>query len=300
MTNNIFNRKELLINKLRDTIIYDTGIAGKHLVIFACIHGNEVVGLNAINELYNKLENGEIKLLNGKITFIFANREGYDNNVRFTDENLNRMFIENKSNSKEGKRASEIEGYLLDQKVDFILDLHSVSVGDLQMAIINKNWDTDKISKLTDTNIIVSDINNIIIGTTLSLSNRIKSEALTVECGNHNSENCLLVAMWHIYLVLNYLEMTKINRSDRLSENENKELYKIQSLIPTAEGFSWNIEDIRTGRFINSGECYAISNKGEHVIDRDIYILMPSKVPNPKDTDNGFFAERSIINYNNS
>ena len=80
--------------------------------IMVWVHGNEKSGIDALNELKNNF-----KIISWKIYFIYANLKAINENVRFTEKNLNRCFLDNiEWSSYEEKRAKQIMKYLKQSK----------------------------------------------------------------------------------------------------------------------------------------------------------------------------------------
>lgn len=110
----------------------DSGRAGPHVMINAVIHGNELCGAIAVAHL---LESG-FRPRRGQVTLGFANVEAYRTfdprypaASRYVDEDMNRVWdretLSSGRDSIELRRAREILPLL--DKVDFLLDLHSMS-----------------------------------------------------------------------------------------------------------------------------------------------------------------------------
>ena len=92
---------------------------GPHLTVFAAIHGNETVGVNAFEEL---LPN--ISIDAGEVCFAIANPLALEVNKRQVNANMNRIFKEElNKNVPEFKRAKELKA-IMDQS-DALLDVHS-------------------------------------------------------------------------------------------------------------------------------------------------------------------------------
>lgn len=106
---------------------------GKTTVILAGIHGNEVCGVGAFDEIIPKIE-----IENGKVIFIYANIEAIKQNKRFVEKNLNRCFLREQpkeiKQSLEGKTAKEIIPYL--EKADMMLDIHASFIENSKKFVI--------------------------------------------------------------------------------------------------------------------------------------------------------------------
>lgn len=97
---------------------------GKNLVIMAGVHGNEICGIRALEELVPQLV-----ITSGIVTFLLGNIEAIRTGTRQVEQNLNRMFrpdvdinSEEKS-SYEYRRSRELMPIL--SQADALLDIHS-------------------------------------------------------------------------------------------------------------------------------------------------------------------------------
>ncbi|MFC1743601.1 succinylglutamate desuccinylase/aspartoacylase family protein [Candidatus Riflebacteria bacterium] len=98
------------------------------LSLCACLHGNEPVGINAVNNLLDKLHYSNFKF-NGEIRIILGNLRALQKNSRNINCDLNRCFsdiLENDNLSLfERKRVGEIKEFIKGSK--YIIDIHSSS-----------------------------------------------------------------------------------------------------------------------------------------------------------------------------
>lgn len=103
---------------------------GPVVTICGCIHGDEKIGLSILNWLIDTIHTQKLK---GELRLIFGNPEAYDNNTRFIDTDLNRLFTpqsldhihkknETQRNNEE-KRAAYISQFFED--TDYLLDIHA-------------------------------------------------------------------------------------------------------------------------------------------------------------------------------
>lgn len=94
------------------------------IMICGLTHGNEILGLQVINQLLNQLSGHKISCY--KLIFLLNNYAAYQINERYVDIDLNRSFKHQKQDSQffEHKRSKEIESLILKFKPNFILDLH--------------------------------------------------------------------------------------------------------------------------------------------------------------------------------
>ncbi len=105
---------------------FDSGKPGRHVMVNAVTHGNELCGAVAVDLLHKQ----------GKLTLGFANFEAYNRFdpanpwvTRQVDENFNRLWVEHRLDSAEDslelRRARQMRP-IFDQ-VDDLLDIHSMS-----------------------------------------------------------------------------------------------------------------------------------------------------------------------------
>ena len=111
---------------------FDSGKLGRHVMVNAVTHGNELCGAVAVDLLF-KLR---IRPKQGKLTLGFANYEAYNRfdpadpwATRQVEENFNRVWVEDRLDGPEDtlelRRAREMRP-IFDQ-VDDLLDIHSMS-----------------------------------------------------------------------------------------------------------------------------------------------------------------------------
>lgn len=99
--------------------------SGKNLLVLGSIHGNEPYGTKAIENIIKKIKTKEIMVESGSITFIApCNEEGFKQNKRFIEVNLNRIFEKNLQPVKyEEIIACQIMKYI--DNCDYLLDIHT-------------------------------------------------------------------------------------------------------------------------------------------------------------------------------
>lgn len=200
---------------------------GKSVVVMAGLHGNEVCGVKAFNELLP-----EIEIDNGKVTFIYANLEAQRQNKRFVEYNLNRCFFdeqpEDMKDTLEGRTAREIMPYL--EEADILLDIHSSkSSGNLRFIFSEEN-SLDLVSVLSPDKVIM-DIDNTHPGSADGYTCNLGKLGICIECGLHESEESAKVAKESIFRFLkktgnisgepDEIIPKKIFRADYLYKNKN-------------------------------------------------------------------------------
>lgn len=99
---------------------------GKTLLFFGAIHGNETCGPQALTEIMQEIDQGDIVLKNGKIIFVpVCNPLAFEQGKRFVDVNLNRIF---KKHGEPVLYEEKIANILCDcfDGVDILVDIHSI------------------------------------------------------------------------------------------------------------------------------------------------------------------------------
>lgn len=109
---------------------FDSGLPGRHVLISALIHGNELCGAWALKGL---LDAG-VRPQQGKLTLAFCNLAAFDrfdagnhDASRFVDEDLNRQWSSERLQSgdtQERRRARELQPFVV--QADWLLDIHSM------------------------------------------------------------------------------------------------------------------------------------------------------------------------------
>jgi len=116
---------------------FDSGQPGRHVMISALVHGNEICGAWALVGLLDALhrqDNTALKLSQGRLTLVFANLAAFDrfdaachDASRFVDEDLNRQWIDARidaADTLERRRAAALRPFV--RQADWLLDLHSM------------------------------------------------------------------------------------------------------------------------------------------------------------------------------
>ena len=109
---------------------FDSGTPGRHTMISALVHGNEICGAWALQGL---LEAG-IRPAAGRLTLAFCNLAAFDrfdprhaDDSRYVEEDLNRQWLPERitaAETLERRRAAELAPYVA--QADWLLDIHSM------------------------------------------------------------------------------------------------------------------------------------------------------------------------------
>jgi len=145
------------------------------------VHGDEVCGVRALDLLLPRLE-----IEKGTVWFGYGNPRAIAQDVRYTEENLNRMFKDDKELSEAEKRSYEygraqyIKQYL--DHVDVLLDVHASFTPDSKPFIICES-NASEIASYLPFDRVVSGFDTIQPGGTDYYMNRGGKIGICVECG---------------------------------------------------------------------------------------------------------------------
>ncbi|WP_080379647.1 M14 family metallopeptidase, partial [Bordetella pertussis] len=113
---------------------FDAGLPGRHVLLTALIHGNELCGAWALKDA---LAAG-LRPRRGKLTLAFCNLAAFDRfdplnyaPARFVDEDMNRVWSADKlasPDTQERRRARALLPWV--EQADWLLDFHSMSNAD--------------------------------------------------------------------------------------------------------------------------------------------------------------------------
>ena len=271
---------------------------GAHVVIVGGTHGNEPAGVKAIVQLHRAFRNGEISLDQGKISFLLGNPKAYEKDVRYIDSDLNRVFVKQDPSTVEGKRAAEIEAFLVDpDDINALLDLHSVSIGDFKLLVYTKDdpANTEIALKLSSIPLHFVFHPEHMPGTLIQAAGAHGIRGLIVECGNHYTKQAVKTARQHILSFLAHHHL--IDKGHLLKETTPARIIcyeSIQAIKPHAD-FKFLIEDIKTGTTLSKGQKYARDDHGYHVAPQDCHVVVPSRVVKHTDADAGFLGRRTVL-----
>jgi succinylglutamate desuccinylase len=278
----------------------DSGVQGKHSIISGGVHGTEPAGVEAIIEFTNLVESGQIQINSGKITFILGNPQAYLENKRFIDYNMNRVFTPELMDNYEGQRAVQIRQYFESiGSFDYCLDIHSVSVGNLKIAISTKDQSEFLKEISTVSTHFTYQPNHSLNGAFIEETVKFGAKAVCIECGNHNNPKAYQTGLFHIIKILQLDQSIQINSEVKLPKildpDQIVTFRYFEKIVPN-NCFKWVNPQVSTGTFIAKGEIYATLENGENrIAPKDCYIFIPDRNPGPTDTDAGFLCDVELF-----
>ena len=268
------------------------------MVIVGATHGNEPSGVKAMVQLHQTFESGRIHIKKGRISLLLGNPQAYERDVRYVDCDLNRAFDGQKRSTVEGKRALEIKRFFEDNEdIQAVLDLHSVSIGDFKILVY-----PEPTPDLTGLAIKLSPIPLHFVyhtehmpGTLITAAGRQNICGLIVECGNHHAAHGVETAADHIHRILAHHHLIDPDLRSQIPPPAGITRYdSIQAIKPHAN-FRFLIKEIRTGTRLNKGQQFARDDHGYHVAPQDCYVVVPSRVVKPTDSDAGFLGSLTLL-----
>lgn len=166
--------------------------AGPTSVILGGVHGDEKCGVEAIDALVSTL-----KVKSGDVWVGYANLRAIEENERYTEANLNRMFAPPDSLSQqdltsyEFQRATEIKPIL--NGADALLDVHaSFTPGARPFAICESN--AERLVSFLPVDLVVSGFDDVEPGGTDYYMNKLGKIGICVECGYLGDPNTTDIA----------------------------------------------------------------------------------------------------------
>lgn len=189
--------------------------SGLTSIILAGVHGDEKCGIEAVERLLSTLN-----IEKGIVYICYGNPKAIDQNVRFTEANLNRMFKPDslisdvEKTSYEYSRAQVLKTYL--DKADVLLDIHASYVPYSKPFIICESNAYD-LAKHLPFDLIVSGFDSVEPGGTDYYMNSIGKIGICVECGYLGDEYATTIAEKSI---LTFLKAREHIPSDELEESE--------------------------------------------------------------------------------
>ncbi len=173
---------------------------GPTSMVLVGVHGNEKCGVDALNKILPSLV-----IQRGRFLIAYGNPRAIEQNVRFTDANLNRLFRpDDKLSAKEKvsyeyTRAQFLKKYL--DQADVLLDIHASSVPKSKRFVIcEKN--AKEIVKYLPVDLIVSGFDDVEPGGTDYYMNSAGKTGICLECGYMEDSESAQIAEESIFAFL--------------------------------------------------------------------------------------------------
>lgn len=254
---------------------------GKHILILGAVHGNEIAGTIAQQNIINQIEQNIICLKSGKVTFIpIVNEKARQIDSRFVDVNLNRVITHhhNPINNEE-KIANELIKII--DECDIMVDLHSTHCpDDIPFAFIDypyqKNMELLSLipvkTALAGWPQIYANQPDITNFCTEEYAHKHDKSGITVECGYHKDPKSIDIATTTIFNILSYFDVIEYEKPQK----NNPTVIKLSSYITKKHQgkLTRNFQHLDK---INKNDILAVYENGESVISPfDGYIIIPN------------------------
>lgn len=255
---NIFGENNIVFKKGKNP--------GKTISVFAGIHGNEQVGVLALNKIID-----EVEVTHGCVYFVIANPEAVKQNVREVNVNMNRLFSKDEQgNTPEHNRVEELM-QILDES-DALLDLHASNSKKTEPFIICRDEDLGLASKLS-VGIVSYGWDKLVPGSTDAYMSRQNKPALCVECGS------VFEVKKNLPLTINYIKqfLTYFGAIDEVvsMNTDSQKIIKIDKIVTKqTDNFSF-VKEFNDFDSLLEGEVFAVDGSIHHIAESNQCIIFP-------------------------
>ena len=255
--------------------------AGTNLLVFGCVHGNEVAGKGALSRLVNEIKEGLIVIKRGKLVVVpVCNVEANKKDVRQIDENLNRVMKEwDEPKTYEQKLANELCPLI--KECDIMLDLHSTHCkGDEPFVFCDYPKENNlKLIDVINVKYVLEGWPDIYAGqseiedfSTERACFEYGKSGTTLECGYHKEEDALNVAY---EATINALKVFGLIDGENLKKISKTHILMKNVVVKNREGKL--TKEYKHLDRIYKDEVIAIYDDGEVLTASDDgYILIPN------------------------
>ncbi|HEX6982371.1 MAG TPA: succinylglutamate desuccinylase/aspartoacylase family protein [Balneolaceae bacterium] len=284
---------------------------GPCIILLSGVHGNESAGVDAVSDVIEEIQGLQPKF-RGKLFGIRSNLKALQQNVRYVDEDMNRLWypaiVKNiKTTPEEELKSSERREVkqlmkLLDkityrvESKTILADLHTFSADGSMFSITNHNErQTKLVSRLYSP--MVFGIEETLRGTVLNYYQKQNLISFGLEGGQHDKESScynIKASLFVLLCVVGCLDPKQVPAFDEynsylksITRNlpERAELV-YQHIIEPGDNFRMR-PGYKNFQRIKKGEWLATDHEGKIEAEVNGYILMPLYQPQG---DDGFFV----------
>lgn len=293
---------------------------GTLIIALAAMHGNEPAGIQALNRLFQMLEDEPKRnsgfIFRGRLVGFMGNIQAFERKLRFVKKDLNReLTLENLKNLRltppyrlayEDLELMELTQAIKNEIIDYkpsrlvVVDLHTTSASGGIFSIVSDDMESLNLATQLNAPVVLGMIGKT-GGTTLHYFKTenmgIPTVSICFEGGQHN--DALSIQRMIAWLVNLLREVKSVepddveNRHEAILKNYSKHLPKVVTLfyvhhIQPSDHFQMR-EGFKNFQAINAGDVLADDKNGEIVAPENCLLLMP--LYQRQGTD-GFFLVR--------
>ena len=299
------------MNRVLGTIESEEG--GPLIAFVAGLHGNEPVGIEAFNRVYNKLTQHRIDF-KGKLMGLAGNKKAIALNKRFLDFDLNRSWTEEKLQTlrqsddfkmKEDEELTELQYHLddffrEDNPLKVLIDLHATSSENGNFIVIPEAEFAHSIVRALHQPVVVN-LDRYVSGTMLSYYHQRGIVAFAFEGGLIGSSKALQLheaGIWEILKAAGVIE-----KHDQALEDHYREILKgFNNGFPKSVKVYYRhpVEEHEDFRMKPGYVNFQSITKGDHLADTiygPLYSPMDGMIFLPlyqKEGSDGFFIVREV------
>lgn len=240
-------------------------IKGKHpgstIVFFAGMHGNEYAGVNALNNVLNGINK---KAISGEIYGVYGNIKALQQNKRFLETDLNRMWTLKQLDNLEQKDVLNQEEQeqkelfyfvkqllISDKNPIYFIDLHTTSSKTLPFITINDALINRKFSGCFPVPVVLG-IEEYLEGPLLSYLNTLGYLSMGFESGQHTDPSAVINCEAFIHLALRH--------SGHIESHSIEEVHTYENILKTASGNLSSIFEVIYKYHIQPKEVFSMKD----------------------------------------
>ena len=259
--------------------------SGPNVVIIGAMHGNERIGVDVINMLKNECTP---ETIHGTLTLILGNPRAYEKNIRFIDEDLNRLFGENSKSTEnqetyEQQRAFELKPFL--ENANYLLDIHATIKPSIPFVFCENDEAHIELASLCNPEFIVSIGENFRLPELISSTDNFVDShggiGITYESGWHKDP---LAANEILKIAKKFLKKIKCGFAEESAEalytnngiRQSRQLEINEKITAKTDTFEF-IDGIKTFFHIKNGGIIATDGGKNVTIEHDQFIIFPKE-----------------------
>lgn len=228
------------------------------IVINIALHGDEKIGFKVKNII------DKIPIKKGELIFLVANEKAAEQNKRFIDSDMNRVFPGSKDGDYEQRRAAEILPMI--KSADVVIDIHSTT-SELKDALIVTKWN-DEIKHLVS---IINPKYVLYMKHNRETSMIYHSKAgVAFEYGKDDDNEVIGKVADDIKRVLVDLEMID---GELLEKDFKSKCFEIEQVFPKNQGDILD-KNVTNYRVVKKGSVVATHKDIEIVAKEDFYPIL--------------------------